>query len=284
MKCIHCGHEIPMGSSFCPNCGAAVPPQTTGGNNAGEFSNNGDRQAADAGQDIRMGRPQPVPPVNNAPYGSAQPVYDYPPNRREDKSSLTAILGVVAGLLIAILAVVAYMVFFSGDKDEEKAPTTVKIERKTDVVASQKPVAVSASAESMKAEPVKTLSRKDILDIEAVISRWDEGHSYGNTYLLRQVYAPQVMIYGERRSTNGAIDVIDKLLDKSPEFWQASNNITVTLMENGDAMAEFDKDTDDGSGTEKSYPSYLVLKRSSNAYGWSIIKESDKITDRNLRK
>lgn len=126
------------------------------------------------------------------------------------------------------------------------------------------------------------LSNEDKANIKHVIKDWNLLHSpkygYGN---LSQLYNSTISFYGQTLSADKADHMAMDAVYES-DFIQECRNIILSLLDNGDVRLDFTKKVYTNEGTN-SYPSYLILKRSSrNRYGWSIIKESDKITDRNL--
>lgn len=122
--------------------------------------------------------------------------------------------------------------------------------------------------------------RDDIIDL---IEAWDELHVGITMEQVNDVYAPTVSFYGMNLNRSQVFSKISSLITNTPDFSQNSHDFTFTEQPNGDVMVEFTKSTV-ANGRSHDYPGYLVVKRSSNDYGWSVLKESDKVTDRNLQK
>lgn len=127
------------------------------------------------------------------------------------------------------------------------------------------------------------LSSSDESAISQVVSKWDELHNDNNIDEVNDVFAPTVEFYGQNLSRSDVATKIAQLCNSIPDYHQDSHDLSYQVLDNGDVNVEFTKSTV-AKGRSHDYPSYLVLKRSSNDYGWSIIKESDKVTDRNLQK
>lgn len=127
------------------------------------------------------------------------------------------------------------------------------------------------------------ISSSDENAIAKVVGEWDELHNDNDIDEVDDVFAPTVEFYGQTLSRGDVATKIRQLCNSTPDFNQNSHNLSYKVLGNGDVMVEFTKSTL-ANGRRHDYPSYLVLKRSSNDYGWSIIKESDLVTDRNLQK
>lgn len=140
-----------------------------------------------------------------------------------------------------------------------------------------------SNADSSDKEDSNGLSAQDKDDIADVIKAWDELHSNLTSDAVNDVYAPSVAFYGMNLNRSQVYDKISDLSTKASDYNQDSHDFSFSVQANGDVLAEFTKSTY-MNGKSHDYPSYLVLKRSSNDYGWSILKESDKVTDRNLQK
>lgn len=136
---------------------------------------------------------------------------------------------------------------------------------------------------STDVKPSNGISDKDKEDIENLVSAWDALHNNVSQEGVAAVYAPTTSFYGQNLSRSEIESKLEDLLVKAPDFSQDSHDLTFEVQDNGDVMVEFTKGTM-ANGKSHDYPAYLVLKRASNDYGWSILKESDKITDRNLQK
>ena len=123
----------------------------------------------------------------------------------------------------------------------------------------------------------------DYAEIKKVIQTWDELHSNLSLSDVENVYAPKVKFYGMNLNREQIYSKIQELNEKAPDYSQESHDFSFSEQPNGDILVEFSKSTV-ANGRAHDYPSYLIMKRSSNDFGWSILTESDKVTDRNLAK
>lgn len=118
--------------------------------------------------------------------------------------------------------------------------------------------------------------------VEKVVERWDDAHNRQDDVLFKVLYASKVLYYGQQLTSKRCVKDKQRLFQQYNEFSQHSVNLRMEDMGEGRMKVAFDKQVS-FDGQEKTYPSYLVLKR--DVCGkWRIEQESDEITDRNLER
>lgn len=273
MYCKYCGHKSDDKENFCSSCGKpieklgkviGVQPQ----GNKGEAE-----------------RPIPFNSRRNVMEGSA----GNPLNRNRDDQK-----GVVSKLSLAIALLVILILGIFGVGLWEEYGNTKEDAKRSEINANSTPAQPKAIevAESYKynieeggesLKPSLNLTDEERQNILLLIKVWDECHAYEYYFNMGELYAKKVSYYGENYSRDDVVMHKENFMSENEEYQQKSHGFTMQLLDNGDVMVEFTKSVR-MNGFSRDYPSYLIVKRSSNSYGWSILKESDKITDRNLRK
>lgn len=121
--------------------------------------------------------------------------------------------------------------------------------------------------------------KSEIID---VVEKWNKSLNLRDEQMSNEVYAQEVQFYGQK--LNGSI-CAEKRVDMamSDPTWQQEiiSEIHLEKQDDGTVIANFTKQSTSNKGTH-TYPSYLILKKFHGT--WKIINESDKLTDKNLKK
>lgn len=145
----------------------------------------------------------------------------------------------------------------------------------------------SASGSAEAVDSVNTEVEKEQADdsndnesIKKVVQQWNSSLNNRDSKKSLAVFADKVQFYTQEVSAEKATKLRIELAEKDPS-WHQSIVTDIEIVDLGDGIKEasFTKQSNSQKGI-RSYPAYLCLKKINGE--WKIIKESDKVTDRNV--
>lgn len=114
-----------------------------------------------------------------------------------------------------------------------------------------------------------------------VVKEWSDAHNDWDLDKLKNLYASDVLFYGQQLKKDACISKVSSLLKPNEIFYQSiASDVAYNQFSNGVIQASFTKKVKTKNKTNN-YPSYLLLIRYNDTY--LIVGESDEITDRNLK-
>lgn len=142
------------------------------------------------------------------------------------------------------------------------------------------------SASPDKNESIDTNSvdegKDEVSQITTVVKQWNKTLNNRDEKGLRNVYADEVFLYTSVVDGDEAVKLkIDRILDDPSWLQSIITDIETEFLSETSAMVSFSKQSKSSKGTH-TYPAYMVLEKINGE--WKIVKESDKLTDKNLTK
>lgn len=123
--------------------------------------------------------------------------------------------------------------------------------------------------------------KSDADKVRDIVRRWNESLNRRDRKMSYSVYAPEVFFYTTTLPAGECVAKRIDMAEKDPSWHQEIiSDIEVTDFGNGLMQANFIKESRSSKGTHQ-YPSYLELRKTDGK--WRIVKESDKVTDRNVQ-
>lgn len=118
--------------------------------------------------------------------------------------------------------------------------------------------------------------------LEQIVNLWSEAHNTQDSNEFSKIFGEKVKFYGQKLAKKTVLNEKVRLFEKYPNFHQEIVGSIDCKAESDSALyrCDFTKSVTFGS-KQKEFPSYLVIDTSSNEP--SIITESDKITDQNIK-
>ncbi len=122
---------------------------------------------------------------------------------------------------------------------------------------------------------------EDNQELEGLVKKWNKAHNERGLYTFSDLYADDVLLYGEANNKDKCIDKKMAYLKAKPDYYQQIKG-TISIQQNGErAKCSFVKSVTINQKT-KDYPSYLIFQKMKDE--WRIVVESDLVTDNNLAK
>jgi hypothetical protein len=117
----------------------------------------------------------------------------------------------------------------------------------------------------------------DLKELRTVVDRWANAHNTKNIHQFRELYADDLMFYGQSLDRESCLDIKSKRLLSNKYFHlKIVSPITVTVYSSQVIKAGFMKEVTSGN-TIKDYNSYLLFRIIDNKL--LIVSESDLTTD-----
>lgn len=117
-------------------------------------------------------------------------------------------------------------------------------------------------------------------EIRRLTTLWNDAHNNRDINAFTPLYGSNVLFYGEYLSPSQCTGKKDLVLNSSYDYFEQNlRNIEIIDKENGRIRVNFDKDVK-ADDLQASYPSYLEFADQNGS--WKIVRESDRVTDRNL--
>lgn len=117
--------------------------------------------------------------------------------------------------------------------------------------------------------------------IEAV-EKWNKSLNLRDEKMSAEVYASDVEFYGQNLSAEKCSEIrVDRATSDPTWHQEIISDINLERLDDNSFIASFTKQSNSRKGTH-TYPAYLILKKFHD--GWKVINESDKLTDKNLKK
>ena len=115
------------------------------------------------------------------------------------------------------------------------------------------------------------------------LKSWDNLHNLRQNDDFKFEYAQSVDYYGMKMSREKVQQSKTAFLQKTPDYEQVSYRLKATKMDARHVRCDFLKRTL-AQGKTRVYPSYLIFVTENNGTSWQIERESDQVTDKNLKK
>lgn len=134
---------------------------------------------------------------------------------------------------------------------------------------------------NIKGVPQKTNQEYDKL--KDLITDWNSIHTHNiiSSTSLECLYAENVKFYGQHLSSKKCATLIISTMKKYDSYYQhLKGEINYTPIDEKTVRCDFIKQVEI-NGNNKDYEAYLILHKEGD--WWSIIEESDKTTDKNLK-
>ena len=114
------------------------------------------------------------------------------------------------------------------------------------------------------------------------LKSWDNLHNLRQTEDFKFDYAPNVDYYGMKVTREKVQQSKAAFLQKTPDYEQVSYRLKATKVDARHVRCDFLKRTI-AQGKTRIYPSYLIYVTEDNGTSWQIERESDQVTDKNLK-
>lgn len=115
------------------------------------------------------------------------------------------------------------------------------------------------------------------------LKSWDNLHNLRQNDDFQFDYAPNVDYYGAKMTKEKVQQSKAAFLQKTPDYEQVSCRLKATKMDARHVRCDFLKRTI-ANGKTRVYPSYLIYVTDDDGFSWQIERESDQVTDNNLKK
>lgn len=115
------------------------------------------------------------------------------------------------------------------------------------------------------------------------LKSWDNLHNLRQTDDFQFDYAPNVDYYGMKVTREKVQQSKAAFLQKTPDYEQVSYRLKATKVDARHVRCDFLKRTI-ANGKTRVYPSYLIYVTDDDGFSWQIERESDQVTDNNLKK
>lgn len=114
------------------------------------------------------------------------------------------------------------------------------------------------------------------------LKSWDNHHNLHKDDDFQLDYAPNVDYYGAKMTKEKVQQSKAAFLQKTPDYEQVSYRLKTTRLDARHVRCDFLKRTI-ANGKTRVYPSYLIYVTDDDGFSWQIERESDQVTDKNLK-
>lgn len=143
-------------------------------------------------------------------------------------------------------------------------------------------ISCSSKTQYADSDTIVEVELTDEEEIRAKVEQWSQTLNDKDTEGALKLYADRVWFYTTEYSREQCVAERNTLALHDPRFHQLiSSEIEIEPVGNGLMRARFTKIVDTRNGTF-TYPSYLIFQKLGGE--WQIVKESDKVTDDNIRR
>lgn len=144
---------------------------------------------------------------------------------------------------------------------------------------------ISDSAMVIESDGGEESDSESVIDEKAIlklVNQWNESLNQRNEKMSRAVYADEVFFYTKTLSSDECTRLRIDAATADPSWLQEIiSDISLEELEDGSVSASFTKQSTSQKG-KRTYPAYLILKRIGE--NWKVVHESDKLTDRNIKR